>query len=111
MKAKEFYQKLVIGGRWKKVHKFLTTGEQQEREWLLETMGMAATQSDESYNQLVEAFQHAEDKPTKLAAIAALGTCGRSAATSQLEYAANHTEDPEILEALTKARHNLKASN
>lgn len=112
MKAKDqaYYQKLVFAGQWKKVSKVLAEGGQQEKAWVLETLGQAAARSDECYNQLVAAFQGAVDKPTKLAAIAALGNCGRSAALSQMEYASTHTQDPEILEAIAAARHNLKIS-
>lgn len=112
MKAKDqaYYQKLVFAGQWKKVSKVLAEGGQQEKDWIMETLGQAASRSDDCYNHLVEIFQNAADKPTKLAAIAALGSCGRSAAVSQMEYASAHTEDPEILEALTAARHTLKTT-
>ena len=112
MKAKDqtYYQKLVIGGQWKKVAKVIAGGTQQERDWILDALGMAAARSDEHYNQLMGIFHEAADKPTKLSAIRALGSCARSGALSQLELLGNSTEDPEIQAALTEARHNLRAS-
>lgn len=111
MKAKDqaYYQKLVFAGQWKKVTKVMTEGGQQEKDWVLEALGQAAVRSDECYNQLVVAFQGAADKPTKLSAIKALGSCSRSAALSQMEYAASQTQDPELLEAIAAARHSLKS--
>ena len=50
------------------------------------------------------------EKRAKLAIIDALSKSERSAAISQLEYMALHTEDPEIQEALKSARHTLKAT-
>ena len=112
MRAKDqtYYQKLVIGGQWKKVAKVIAGGSEQERIWVLEAMGMAAARSDEHYNQLMGVFHDAADKPTKLLAIRALGSCARSGALSQLELLENRTDDREIQEALTEARHKLKAS-
>lgn len=112
MKAKDqaYYQKIVMSGQWKKVSKALTEGGQQEKEWVLETLGVAAARSDEGYNQLVSALQGATDKPTQLAAIKAMGVSGRSAAISQLEYMSAHTEDAEIQEALLQARHNIRSA-
>ncbi len=112
MKTKDqaYYQKLVIGGQWKKVAKVLSGGSQQERDWVFEALGHAAARSDEHYNQLMGFFQEAADKPTKLSAIRALGSCARSSALSQLELLGNRTDDPEIQDALTEARHTLRAS-
>lgn len=112
MKTKDqaFYQKLVMGGQWKKVSKVMSSGSQQEKEWILETLGVAAARSDEHYNQLVGILQEAQDKPVKLAAIRAMGNCARSSAVSQLEFLGGHTEDAEIQEALTEARHTLRVS-
>ena len=33
MKDREFYAKLVFGARWKKVDKFLASGELEEKTW------------------------------------------------------------------------------
>lgn len=112
MKAKDqtYYQKLVVGGQWKKVAKVMSGGSQQEKNWVLETLGTVAARSDEHYNQLVDIFQNASDKPTQLAAIQAMGHCARSGAASQLEFLGNRTEDAEIQEALTAARHTLRAA-
>jgi uncharacterized protein YcnI len=107
-KNQEYYQKLVLSGQWKKVSKAMAQGSEQEKVWMLDTMGKKGASSDECYNQLVQALQGAQDKPTKLAAIAAMGQTKRSAATSQLEYMAAHTEDAEILSAITAARHALR---
>lgn len=112
MKAKgqEYYQKLVIGGQWKKVYKVLEGDDEQAKDWIIDTMGRAAVRNDECYNQLVDGFQKVTDKHAKLKIIEALGNTERSPAISQVEYMALHTEDPELQEALTKARHNLKAT-
>lgn len=101
-------QKLVLSGQWKKVNKLLLNGTQQEKAWTLDALGRAAIGNDECYNHLVESFLGAKDKETKIAAIQALGKCGRSAALSQLEYASAHTDDPELLDALKEARHQLR---
>lgn len=112
MKAKDqvYYQKLVIGGQWRKVAKVMSGGSQQEKDWILEALGQAAARSDEHYNQLMGIFHEATDKPTKLSAIRALGYCARSGAVSQLELLGNHTDDPEIQDALTEARRMLRTS-
>ena len=110
MKAKDqtHYQKLVIGGQWKKVMKVMSSGTQQEKDWVLETLGAAAARSDDHYNHLVEILQSTTDKATQISAIKAMGYTARTGAASQLEFLAGHTEDQEILDALTEARHTLK---
>lgn len=112
MKTKDqtYYQKLVIGGQWKKVAKVISGGSQQEKDWILETLGTAAARSDDYYNHLVEILQNAPDQATKVSAVKAMGNTARSGAMSQLEFVANHTEDAEVQEALAAARHALKAA-
>lgn len=41
MKDREFYAKLVFGGRWKKVDKFLASGELEEKTTIMEAFGAA----------------------------------------------------------------------
>lgn len=55
MKDREFYAKLVFGARWKKVDKFLASGELEEKTTIMEAFGAAAKGNDECYNHLVEA--------------------------------------------------------
>lgn len=112
MKEKDqtYYQKMVNTGRWKKIHKELEDGSEQEKLWIIEAMGADASRDDECFNELVEALQRVTEKRAKLAIIDALSKSERSAAISQLEYMALHTEDPEIQEALKSARHTLKAT-
>ena len=105
MKNYEYYAKLVFALRWKKVDKLLEKGEEQEKLWLVEALGAAAKGGDEGYNHLVEALQGAKEKPIKLAAIKAMGACGRPAAVSQLSYVADHDEDPEVKQAALDAIH------
>lgn len=44
MKEREFYAKLVFGGRWKKVDKFLASGELEEKTTIIEAFGAAVSQ-------------------------------------------------------------------
>lgn len=44
MKDREFYAKLVFGGRWKKVDKFLASGELEEKTTIMEAFGAAVSQ-------------------------------------------------------------------
>lgn len=78
MKDREFYAKLVFGGRWKKVDKFLASGE-------------------------LEAVQKVTEQPVHLAGIRALGHCGRSAAVSQLNYIIEHNTDETVVAAAREA--------
>ena len=78
MKDREFYAKLVFGGRWKKVDKFLASGE-------------------------LEAVQKATEQPVLLAGIQALGHTGRSAAASQLNYIIEHNTDDAVVTAAREA--------
>ena len=55
MTDREFYAKLVFGGRWKKVDTFLASGELEEKTTIMEAFGAAAKSNDECYNHLVEA--------------------------------------------------------
>lgn len=108
MKDRQFYAKLVFGCRWKKVDKFMTEGELEEKTTIMEALGASARQGDDGYNHLVEYVQKATEKPVILAGIKALGGCGRSAAASQLNYIVDHNEDPEIVQAAQAAIHTLK---
>ena len=68
MKDREFYAKLVFGARWKKVEKFLASGELEEKTTIMEAFGAAAKSNDECYNHLVEAVQKATSSPCCLQA-------------------------------------------
>ena len=105
MKDREFYAKLVFGGRWKKVDKFLAYGELEEKTTIMEAFGAAAKSNDECYNHLVEAVQKATEQPVLLAGIRALGHCGRSAAVSQLNYIIEHNTDETVVAAAREAIH------
>lgn len=103
MKDREFYAKLVFGARWKKVEKFLASGEMEEKTTIMEAFGAAARSNDECYNHLVEAVQKATEQPVLLAGIRALGHSGRSAAGSQLNYIIEHNQDEEVVAAAREA--------
>ena len=105
MKDREFYTKLVFGARWKKVEKFLASGELEEKTTIMEAFGAAAKSNDECYNHLVEAVQKATEQPVLLAGIRALGHCGRSAAVSQLNYIIEHNQDETVVAAAREAIH------
>lgn len=108
MKDREFYAKLVFGGRWKKVDKFLASGELEEKTTIMEAFGAAAKSNDECYNHLVEAVQKATEQPVLLAGIRALGHCGRSAAVSQLNYIIEHNTDENVVAAAREAIHTTR---
>ncbi len=110
-KTQEQCEKMVKAGQWKKIEKTMETGDQQDREWILDTMGKAAVESDVYYNHLVDLFQAAKDKPTQIAAIKAMGASGRDAALSQMEYMEAQSQDPDIVEALAAARHAIKTAS
>ena len=109
-KDQKYYHKLVFTGNWKKVDKAMAECGLKEKEWMLEALGVAASKKDEAYNKLVMILQSTTDKGTQLAAVAAMGSSGRSAASSQLEFVAARTEDPQVLEAVREARHHLKTT-
>lgn len=108
MKDREFYAKLVFGARWKKVDKFLASGELEEKTTIMEAFGAAAKGNDECYNHLVEAVQKATEQPVLLAGIQALGHTGRSAAASQLNYIIEHNTDETVVAAAREAMRALR---
>ncbi len=110
-KSREQCEKMVTSGQFKKIEKLMETGDQQDREWILEDLGKAAVESDAHYNYLVDLFQEARDKETIIAAAKAMGATGRDAALTQLELVKEHAKDPEIVDALNDARHAIKAAH